>query len=473
MTSGVSTVPNTSIEPSAQDERDPDSPAGGGTFGRWPGWASAGLVVLLVAVLAGAVVGAHVRSYRTLSPIDEFQHVDYLHKISQGQLVRRGDLAGQAAARDFACRGLDYPGQVLPPCGVSVRYRPDSLPERGYNTAYIHPPTYYFLTASVARGLMALQITGDRVQGGRWAGVAWLTAGVLVFWRMGLQLGLHKRALAVAGILISTTPAVLHASATITPDAASLLAGAIVLLATLVAEKRKRYVFLLLGAGGLAVALKLSNITAVAACSVYLLLRWRFSFSSLREAWRRDRRRPAAAGLLIAGSAVAMVIWVFVQATASPSGPTNPQIERFHASSLTLDQLAGQLTALITPVEGAYTSFFLNNGVTIALVGVLDLLIILACFGPFFRVSQWTRVQTIAAATGITMLVGGVAFVLGNYFLNANIFVGIPPRYALSLLPLAGLAIAELFEHRSRQWIGTSLALVALGGIAYGLVIRG
>jgi hypothetical protein len=290
---------------------------------------------------------------------------------------------------------------------------------------------------------------------------------------MGIRLGLKKRELAVVGILILTTPAVVHGSATITPDAASLLAATIVLSATLAAEKGGRSRFLLPLAGGLAVGLRISNITAVAACCVYLLLRWRFSFSSLREAWRGDRHRPAAAALLIAGSVIAMAVWVLVQATFSASGPTNPQLERFHVSSLTLDQVAGQLTALITPVEGAYTSFFLNNGVTLALVGVLDLLIILACFGPFFHVSQWTRVQTIAAATGITMLVGGVAFVLGNYFLNANIFVGIPPRYGLSLLPLAGLAIAELFERRSRPWIGTTLALVALGGLAYGLVIRG
>ena len=105
--------------------------------------------------LAVLVVALHVREYRPLSPIDELQHLDYLYKAPSGHIVARGERIGEAALREETCRGLDAP-IALPSCTAPAPLDPDEFQERGFNTASVHPPTYYFLTGTAAKAVKSV-----------------------------------------------------------------------------------------------------------------------------------------------------------------------------------------------------------------------------------------------------------------------------------------------------------------------------
>ena len=84
-----------------------------------------GWSVLWVAV-AALVVLPYMHSYRHLSPFDEMVHLDYLVKVQDGHLVRGGELSGETAMREQACRGhdlKDFPGAAVQSQGAASRAR--------------------------------------------------------------------------------------------------------------------------------------------------------------------------------------------------------------------------------------------------------------------------------------------------------------------------------------------------------------
>ncbi len=124
--------------------------------------------------LAAVLVVLHVRAYTALSPLDELQHVDYLDQASRFDFVHNGERVGQLAMREQACRTVDSPGFVSPPCKAKD-LKPVQFQEGGFNTASADPPTYYVLTGLAARALVHLPgvdslVTGGRLVGGSVAG---------------------------------------------------------------------------------------------------------------------------------------------------------------------------------------------------------------------------------------------------------------------------------------------------------------
>ena len=92
-----------------------------------------------------------------LSPLDELQHVDYLDQASRFDFVHNGERVGQLAMREQACRTVDSPGFVSPPCKAKD-LKPVQFQEGGFNTASADPPTYYVLT-----GLHGLHVLGGMI----------------------------------------------------------------------------------------------------------------------------------------------------------------------------------------------------------------------------------------------------------------------------------------------------------------------
>ena len=75
--------------------------------------------------------------------------------------------------REEACRGVDSPGFVTPPCR-DPELRPEQFQELGINSAATHPPTYYAVTGWAARVVDELprceQLPGRRAGDRRAAG---------------------------------------------------------------------------------------------------------------------------------------------------------------------------------------------------------------------------------------------------------------------------------------------------------------
>src|SRR5580698_1788990 len=113
-------------------------------------WAPA----LLLVVIPIFLVSLHVRVYTKLSPIDELQHIDYMFRSPGLHPVIAGTQDSAPAMREEVCRGIDAVF-TLSPCS-SKKLVPSEFQDQGYDTAYIHPPTYYDITWVAGEGVMSI-----------------------------------------------------------------------------------------------------------------------------------------------------------------------------------------------------------------------------------------------------------------------------------------------------------------------------
>jgi hypothetical protein len=427
-------------------------------------------------VVAGVIVLPHIHTYSTLSPIDEFQHVDYLDSIQHGDLVHRGDRVGETAMREQACRGIDLEGVVLPPCSTP-EFDPAEFPAAGYNHTYGDPPTYYLLTAPLAVLLEALPGVHSVVTAARFIGVLWLGAGLALTFLLARRLGADRRAAVGATLMIASAPVVVHTSATVTTDAPSLLVGAVLSLTALaVAEQRIAWPWLA-GGAALATAFKVTSLTVVGAVFVFFLLRAVVEWTSTRSSSPIEHEplgHPSASGspsrrwasllpaaAVLVGALVPILAWSIVtSATSSATVDEMPIQQQFAADSIGWTEIARNFFNMFSPLIGAYIPTFMatQNVITMGyLVNILLLsaLVGLAWCGPIRDVAP-----RIAASTAASMLLSPSVFVI-MLFVTLHVHYGIPARYGLSLLPASAACLAVVASTRR----GGGTALLAIAGV--------
>lgn len=426
---------------------------------------------LAILVLPFGLVGLHVKAYRTFSPVDERQHVDYLYRISRGELLRMGERIGQEALRDEACRGLDWNLFTPPPCHPKRPYNPDVYPDLAYNSAHVHPPTYYFLTNMVSKTFQAAGIARDFVSSARLSGGLWLGLALLLFWYAAGQLHVSIIGRAIAMVLLATTPVILHASSTVNPDSTALLSGALVLWATLLWEqKRGRTILLLPLSAALAVALKTTNILVVGASALYLLFRWWLRRKRPSSEPRRGGGSYVAAALVVSiAGIVTATLWIVVHSLLIRVA-FDPQLQQFQVASLSVDAVLSQLLALVTPLKDVWLPPFLNNTPVRAILELVNLALLAGVFGALLYERPHRPRTAIALSGGLVILSSGMALTLINYYLNSGTFITIPPRYGLSVLPFLFLALASALRRPAVSWTVGLLAVVSLGTVIIGMI---
>ena len=162
------------------------------------------VIALLLGVVSILFVSLHVEHYTKLSPLDELQHIDYLFRSPE--IVAPGDKVGNEALRQEACRGVDAPAFVLPPCSPTATYDPHVFQEKGYNTAALNTPLYYSITHAVGRVILTLPGVEDMVDAGRLVGALWLWAGLVLTYLAGRRLGADPFTLLAVLTLASRHP---------------------------------------------------------------------------------------------------------------------------------------------------------------------------------------------------------------------------------------------------------------------------
>jgi hypothetical protein len=444
----------------------------------------------LVVGAAAGVVALHVHTYAQLSPIDELQHIDYLEKASHGEVVARGDRVGEVAMRAEVCRGIDA-AVSIPRCDAPV-LRPAQFQEGGYNTAYVHPPTYYALSGVLARIGEALPVIDDMVTAGRLTGALWLGGAVALLWVAMGDLGAGRLARSSLLVILACSPTVLHATAIVTPDAMALLVGAALLLAILRWEDGRWPALVPAAVAAAAIMVKSTNIVAVGAAILYVAARRAMVVWAARSSGgapapdfvtgvEGDGAEPArsaahadvvrvVAGLL-AGVAAASIVWVVWQgAIAKAPADEIPMVQRFEVDSISVRDVRGQLAATVSPLRSSYLPEVLRtpairSGVKVVDVALIAGLVISAVYG-----AAGSRRRALASATLITMVAAGPLFVVIN-FVFIGTFVEIPARYALAVVPFALAAVTVALERRALL-VGTAayaawlafVTLVALAG---------
>ncbi len=431
-----------------------------------PTWADR-LALACCIVLAFVVVGVHVSKYPQLSPIDELQHLDYLYKAPTGGIIAQGERVGERALRDEVCRGLDA-AFAIPSCDAPAPLDPDAFQERGYNTAYVHPPPYYVVTGVGAHAIEA--ITGASFHSSaRMIGAAWLSLAVWLVWRLLVHRGATPVAQCSLLSLVIVAPSVVFASATASPDATSLLCGAAMLAAVVLWDEGIVPVWALGVAAVFTLGLKFTHVGAIGLAVVFLAVR------SAQQAppaeWRSSSvyRHYGRALAVVLGSAFgALALWTIVQSVLAIEPEGNiPMVQTLRADEFPASQLLEQVDATFSPLQTPYYAPVLRSHEIIGLNSVLDAAVLVAVASvAVFSIAR-SRERAVGAATAVAMLTLGPVTVLSNYFSSTTVADPIPARYGLPLVPAAVLCAAPALE---RRWVRVGVA--ALATVAVALVLQ-
>lgn len=422
---------------------------------RWP--ALVALFGILLAVCV-PVVALHVDRNEALSVLDEFAYADYLQKVHGGQLVvRHGEVIGQETLRVLACRGFNPPTWLDRPACDSPSFAPGDFPNAGVNSADIHPPTYFLVTAAGARVILGLGLTDHLVTAGRWFGAVWMAAGLLALWCLVRALDANRWAAGFGLALVAASPFLLREWHYLTPDAANILVGSLVALAALRWERRGRGLALLAGAGAAAMAVKAPNMMVVMAVAGYLVLRAYRGGTYPRRSYLR------AAMVLVGGAAATSAAWLVVRAAVAVPGGFSPKDADEAVSGLSVTSITDNLARFVSvwdhPGSQTYTlallaSYLLVGSLLVALVAL----------------KRDEPRQGLALAVGVLMIVGPLLIVAANYLLQGS-YAPVEPRYGASLVPLQ-CAIAASFWRSRASLVPTGALAVALP-VAVLLVVLG
>jgi hypothetical protein len=448
------------------------------------------LALVAVVLLAALLVTLHVREYTVLSPIDELQHLDYALKVSDGDLVYRGDRVGTEALREEACRGVDG-GYPTPPCGART-LRPADFQEEGYNTAYVHTPGYYLVAGLGGRLIDRVPGVMSPVVGARLMGALWLAAALVLMWMVFDELGVRLAARLPVLLLVACAPTVLHAAATVNPDGSAVAIGSAALLVVLRWESGRARPWLLAFVGVAAILTKVNNVVAVGVAVLYLGIRWYQQRASGPVAdpatdgpngqaeggdvtAARGLAGPARSGRATAGAVAALALsvavagsaWMlFSSAKARVDADEIPMTRRFLVDSVSVDELVDNLPAGLTPLRDAYIPAIVATPLTRVDAMLGDRLLLIGVAASLIVSRARSRERALATAAMLGMIVVGPMFVGLNY-LTSSIYVGIPPRYGLAVVPAAAAATGLLIQ-RSR--LGLIVAAVVSGVGAVGLL---
>ncbi len=440
--------------PAGTDERSPDAgpeataPPLTRITMRFP---RAGAMLVLAGLLLVVNV-MHVREYAFFSLFDETQHVDYVLRAADGQIVvQPDDQLRQDTLREAACHGSQR--FAFPECGRD-RYDAGDFLFRGLNSAAAHTPYYYVATAQAANALSSLPAAPDNlVTWSRFLGTAWLLLGCYLTLRIADLLGVNRRLIVVALVLAAMTPVLLHASTTVNPDATAFAAGALLLLAG-VAWERGRSLWLLGLAAFACAAFDPTNSVAVMLLLVYFALRALAPSIGVGDAVpRRERRSYAAAGLVsVVGAIAAVVTWDIVYRLTTDNRhllALNPTHSDYIVDALRLEWLLGRDAFFhnFPPIFGPVPAV-LETMPRAVFTSAGGFLIVGALFAVVMGAKALNeRFSALAYAVLAVLLLATPALVVYNYFFG-GIYFEIPVRMELSLLPAVALVVAGVCSGR-------------------------
>jgi hypothetical protein len=413
-----------------------------------------------LALLVGLLVGLAVFRAPQFSPFDEGTHADYAYQLAHGHIPYAGSKSAPQVSREAACHGfIIQPRTQLPPCGTA-----DPPVSDNYN--FGHPPLYYGVTGVVAR-LADGAVGGEHfVTAARLVGAVWLWAGALVLFLAVRAFGAPWPFAAVAAGLLPLAPGVLHASSTVTNDAAAALSGALAMLvlARILVHERLGWVFPTLAAFG-AAATKVLNALPFLVLAVVLL-------PTAVAAWRRQDRVHARSLLAVCGGMVGAVLvvyegWALFQSTREVPGWVNPilGVTGRPLSGSPVDEILSTSFNGFNLVSGYLVQDTIDSPAMLLWARALNALVLAA---PLMAMVVWPR-RSAGWMAGVVTLGGMLAFPLVvevQVYVSSHLyFPGVNARYGMSLIPGA-LVCAALVA-----WRRGALRLAAVGAAAGGLAV--
>jgi hypothetical protein len=383
-------------------------------------WVLATVVLAATAVIA-VVPAATGRG--GVSPLDEFWYTDALAKADRGELSNTGDRVGDYARQVMACRGVVGVNGPTPACGVP---QPDStVPLGGVTAADVHPPTYFFLTAAMAKVVRFVGLTDDVLISGRLVGVVWLTLGMLAMVRLGRVWGARWVVPLLTAVATGTSPLLVSVTGYLTPDALGLLVGGASFLALQMWLR-----------GRLPTALLFVAALVPAFVKVPLVLAPLFGALLLGVAWLAGqlpfRRALTGASLLVVGAGAGAILWQTLRGVLAVGAPVlHPDADQPVAVS-SFAKYFGYYLDVIPVSSGAPIP--VSSLLAIAVQPLAWLLLATAVGGLLFRRREDPLLPVCWAGT-TGMVMGSIVLSVIVLVASGGFLIG-TPRYGLALLPL-------------------------------------
>jgi hypothetical protein len=417
---------------------------------------TAALIVVCL-VLPTLLVIEQIRKNPALSPADEYAHLDYVVRLTKGEVPRTGDLLDPRTLRIEACAGIALRSVSVPRCKTKV-LRPIDFPGNGYNHEAQQPPVYYAITAAF-RGA-AERLTGDQDFLGvaRAGGVFWFILALLLTWAAGRSLGASPWALLAALLVLASAPAVIYYSSIVSNDATALFSGALVfVVAARVGLRPNRMgVLTLFAAGALCAALKPTNAIVILAVAIFLgsrLASHGAGWGSFTRDWMKT------GGILVLGALVPTVLWVVISGSIATKDATALPIYFVrHVSGFHLDTLLAEATNLLSPATGTVPPGTLTHPIQ-AFSGELVrvLFIVAALSGLFVARRAWYHVLGLASVAAL--LIGGLGYGI-VVLLTLSMDPGTGSRYGLSVLPILTVGLALLAARGRVVWLVAGIGAI-------------
>ncbi len=464
-------------------------------------WAPALLLVAVPILL----VSLHVRAYTKLSPIDELEHIDYMFRSPGVHQVIAGTQLVQPAMREEACRGIDsvYPP---PPCSTNPLV-PSRFQDQGYDTAYIHPPTYYDITWAAGEVIKHATGTKSWVTAWRLVGALWLALGLLVTYAAGLRFGVRPLPLLGLLVLYASAPSILQTNSTVSPDAASTFIGGAVLYLTARWEEGGRWRWIALVAiGFVGTAFKLQDSIVVMMIVVYFLLRVRRPTTTvsapgpvpvpvpgpgpgptgsdaglvpvqggrLRQSVGVPPRlahnaQTRAVGVIVTTTVAIGAAWTILQRVTETIDPNKLIVNaQFVVPSISLEQIAMPFGLFLTSIPGSYAPVSTENVWTLDMTNLLSWLLVAGVVAAAIFTARTATIASLARATLLLALFGGPLYVILNFLSESQNFP-MPPRYGFTLLPAMVVCTADAIRTRWAGVCAIGIGLLSVIFVAYRL----
>lgn len=418
------------------------------------------VVALVVGVLALGAVARYLPIQQSLSRADEYVFIDALDKASRGDVVEQGEHLDPYTLTLLQCRGISDFGPVGPPCGQPFPL--SKAPFGGVTSADAYTPTYFFLTAWLAKGLLLTPFVQDLLVAGRLVDGLWLWAGLMATIALARSLGASGAASVAVALLMLTAPATRWTNTYLTPDSMSILLGAVAALAAVKVSRRQWPVWAMVPVAALATAVKVTNIVVLGAVVAFLVLKAlpRPTAQVAGEPRTRELARSLVAAGVVMGTTLATELaWLWVRSRLAVGPPPEQNLQPFpltphNAGSTMVRFMRGIVVGPdsvnhlgdIASFRGEVISWLLVSGVVAA-----------ALFGYRRR----EDVVHLGRATMLTLVTAGPGLLVLLLAAQVPVF-DLPERYASSALPLMGAVTAALVKDR---WV--ALAVLAFAVVVY------
>ena len=441
--------------PVVTSERSSDRVKGSTRSPRTPLLTSSRRYVLAIVIIVTFIGLVHIAQFREISVFDEFQHIDYAQRVSQFDFPALGSFIEEPALREDACRGHQFIPE-LPPCDAAV-LDPATFPGGGYDTSAAHPPGYFMLAGAGGRTIAALGGVDSFVTGARLISTLLLVLGsVGVWWLIGLFAVKDVVRFGIA-LVPATIPSVVHAGATVTPDATAILIGAMV-PAIVIAHLRGNLPTWTVVAASFALGLtKINNLLILGVVAVMLI-----GLLIGGQINRRSALREAALITLPAIFAFAAWSALVIARDVSPPGGLPTELI-FRVTNLPGDNVWRSVDALFPPAGFTFGDRF--STVPYATWATVVAWVLVG--SSFLALASSDRlVRWIGGGAMMVAIASGPILVIFNYVSSSSYF-DLPQRYGLVFIPTLLVGLATTLRGKWGSTVGLAIPIIGIAAFLW------